>query len=267
MNRYLLAALAFLVMLPAKVSAEIIDLKVGLVRAGGQEYFVDLLEQSLRAQGHEVNIEVIGNMPQKRMIHMMQNDELSLTWLVKSKARDDKLVAVDVGITNGLIGHRILLIPQGTAAVYANVNSIEDFRQLDKSGVFGVNWFDVAVWKLNQLRFIEKDGDWQSTIYNQIAAKDRGIDYFSRGFFEVIEEAEKNPDLEIEPHLMFIYERDFQFYLSKHSSHYHKALKTSLEAARDSGLMDKLIKKHWALAFDTLKPQQRRIIMLKTPLQ
>jgi hypothetical protein len=252
-------------LLASRAYAEKIDLTIGLVRAGGQDYFVDLIEQSLKAQGHELTIKVIGNLPQKRIIHMMENNQLSLTWLIKNKERDAAFTPIDINITNGLIGHRFLLIPPAQGNDYNTVKSLEDFRKLNKTGAFGSGWFDVAVWTHNNLRYIEKDGDWQATIYGQIAAGNRGVDYFSRGFFEIVDEAENHPELLIEPRLMLVYERDFQYYLSRQAQQYQSLLKASIEAAKQSGLMDRLIKKHWAKAFETLRPTERTLIPLATP--
>ncbi len=246
-------------------SADTVTLNVGLVRAGGQDYFVDLLESSLKAAGHEVHINVLGNLPQKRMLYMMEQGKLSLTWLVQSAERDATMNPVEVGITNGLIGHRILLIPQGDQARYDGVDTLEAFRNLQLTGVFGKNWFDVAVWRHNNLPYQERDGGWQQKIYRQLAARDRGVHYFSRGFFEVVEEAKAHPYLDIEQKLMLVYDRDFRFYLSEQGKRYKPVLEASLLAAKRSGLMDRLVKKHWAEAFEVLKPESRQVIPLSVP--
>jgi len=246
-------------------NAEKISLDIGLIRAGGQNYFVDLLDQSLKAQGHEVTIKIIGKLPQKRMLYMLQNNQLSLTWLVQSQQRDDTMPSVKVGLTNGLIGHRILLIPEGSQPIYDSVNTLEDFRNLKLTGVFGKGWFDVAVWRQNKLNLIEQDGGWQTKVYRQISSKSRGVDYFSRGFFEILDEAREHPFLDVEQRLMFVYNRDFRFYLSESGSQYSAIIEKSLKAAKASGLMDKLVQKHWSEAFTVLNPGKRIKIPLQSP--
>lgn len=247
------------------VLADTVSLSIGLIRAGGQDYFVDLLEQSLLAAGHQPDIEVKGNLPQKRMLHMIAHNQLSLTWLVQSDERDRIYVPVEVGITNGLIGHRILLISPGQESVYSQVKTLDDFRNLELTGVFGSGWFDVHVWKHNQLRFVEKDGGWQSKVYRQIASRDRGVDYFSRGFFEVLDEARAHPEVVIEPRLMLVYDRDFRFYLSRDAARYKLILEDALRKAKASGLMQRLMEKHWADAFALLKPGSRLQLRLQNP--
>lgn len=245
--------------------AEPVALRVALMPAGGQQYFVDLLQQSLTAAGHEVKIEILPDIPQKRLVLMLEESVLSLAWLVQSPERDATLIPVEVGITQGLIGHRILLIPKGDQYKYQRVDSLDSFRQLGLTGAFGKGWFDVDVWRHNHLKYEEQDGDWQAKVYAQVAARDRGVHYFSRGFFEILEEANAHPELDIEPRLMLVYPRDFRFYLSKDAKRYKGILEASLIASEKNGLMDQLIRKHWSEAFEVLKPNERVQIPLDVP--
>jgi len=256
-----------LLFISSTVFSETIELKLGLVRSGGQQYFVELLKQSLEAKGHDVSINIIGSLPQKRIIRMLEDNELSLTWLLQSKERDKRYIPLELGITNGLIGNRVLLIPKGQNSVYAKVQNLEQFRALDKVGVFGSGWFDVDIWKFNQLKFIAKKRGWQKKVYNQIAEGSRGVDYFSRGVFEIVDEAKGHPYLDIEPHLLLIYDRDFRFYLSQSASHYKGLLVEALTEAKQNGLMTRLIREQWAESFNALNLEDRVQILLKTPPQ
>ncbi len=186
---------------------------------GTHVYYHDLLQQSLEASGIDIEIKstqslpTIGHVPQKRAVSMLQNDQLSILWRMQSRERDKHYTPVEVGITNNLIGHRILLIPRGKQPVYDKINNLEDLRNAGLVGGFGINWFDARVWKKNKLKYQEVDGEWRH-IYPMVASKNRGIDYFSRGFNEIMLEIKLRPDLEIEKRLMLIYDRDFRFYLS-----------------------------------------------------
>ncbi|OZG75208.1 hypothetical protein BTA51_02145 [Hahella sp. CCB-MM4] len=260
-----LVLLPCLIMLLSRtVMAEKVELMIGLTTSGGGHYFVDLLEQSLKAQGYDVSLRVIEELPQSRVVYMVTHGDLSLTWLLQTKERDESLVPVHVGLTNGLIGHRVLLIPPEAQSLYDQVNSLADFRTLGKVGVFGKDWFDVKVWKYNQLKYFEREGSWEKA-YKQVASGNRGVDYFSRGIFEVVEEADQHPYLKIEEHLLFVYDRDFLFYLSSSAAHYKQIIEESLIAARDSGLMQALINKHWETSFDRLALDKRVRLNLNTP--
>lgn len=153
------AVLIFIsIWLSSSVWAAKVDLNNAELKAGGQEYFTELLQKSLIEAGHKVSINNLGRLPQKRMALMLQTGELSLLLLVQSAERDKKYIPVEIGLTNGLIGHRILLIPKGQQSVYDAVTNLDDFRKIGKVGAFGRGWFDVKVWQFNQLKYLERQG-------------------------------------------------------------------------------------------------------------
>ena len=156
------------------------------------------------------------------------------------------------------------MIPAGQDNIYSQIKTLEDFKALGKVGAFGENWFDIKVWIENNLPYTVVDGEWRN-IYDMLAKGDRGIDYFSRGFNEVVVEAEAHPDLEIESHLMFIYDRDFRFYLSQPNAELKDVIEDALLQAQDNGLMAELIRKYWANDFSKLNFAGRVKIELDTP--
>ncbi len=262
----ILSILIFILFAVPAVYGETVNLKIGAVRAGGQQYFVELLKQAVTAQGHDLNMEVFNKLPQKRILYMLKHGALSTAWFLRKKEKDDKFAFVNVGITNGLIGHRILFIGKGRQQEYDTVKTLEDFRNLGKVGAFGRSWYDVDVWKHNNLTYIERDGAWRNKIYRQIGAGNRGVDYFSRGFFEIAGEyKEHGKHVDIEQRLVLIYDRDFVYYLSKPAEKYKALLEKALINARETGLMDKLMKQNLSESFDTIDLSKRIKIHLKNP--
>jgi len=248
------------------VLGETIELNVGVVRAGGQNYFVALLKEAIIAKGHNAKINVFDKLPQKRIVYMLKRGELSTSWFLRKKEKDKQFSFVNVKLTNGLIGHRILFIGKGRQQEYDTVNTLEDFRKLNKVGAFGRNWYDVDVWKYNNLKYIERDGAWRPKIYKQIGAGNRGVNYFSRGYFEIVGEYKTyNQYVDIEQRLALIYDRDFVYYLSKPAEKYKKILEEALVNARETGLMDRLMKKHMAESFDAIDLSKRVKIHMKNP--
>lgn len=227
-------------------------------------YFQELLQKSIESAGHKIKINLLGEMSQLRIVKMLDSNRISLRWLLQTEKRDKKYTPVEVGITNALIGHRVLFIPKGQQAIYSKVKTLQDFKKLGKIGAFGKNWYDVKVWKANGMEYYEQDGEWR-TIYKMLSKGNRGIDYFSRGVNEILDEAKLHPYLDIEKKLMFIYDRDYRFYLSKTASKYKKILEDSLQKAKESGLMDKLVKKYWGSQLKILDFYNRTKIYLKTP--
>jgi hypothetical protein len=243
---------------------ERIVIRIATVDDAPYAFYHELLSTALKEAGYDAEVVPSVPVPQKRALYMLDNDEISLHWMVASAERDAAYVPVNVGLTNGLIGNRILFIPQGAQAIYDKVRTLDDFRNLGKVGGFGKNWFDVNVWKANNLKYYEVDGDW-TVIYNMVAVGGRGIDYFSRGMNEIVAESKAHGNLEIEKNLVLVYDRDFKFYLGKSGAAYKDVIETALKKAKASGLIDRLIRKHWAADFTALNFDKRIKIILKTP--
>lgn len=250
---------------PPAVSAERITLRVAAYEDNSHHYYHELLINSLEAVDCQTTLVIpAAHLPQKRAVKMLENGELSLLWLIQTADRDKRYMPVNVGLTNGLIGHRILLIPKNQQVIYSAVRSLEDFRALNKTGGFGKDWFDIKVWEANHLKYAVHDGEWRR-LYKMIAAGNRGIDYFSRGFTEVLAEAKRHPYLDIEQRLVLIYHRDFVFYLGQSARRHKDIIEKALARSKETGLMDRLIRRHWGSDFQGLKFDQRVKINLKTP--
>lgn len=227
-------------------------------------YYEELLRRSLEAAGHRIRLEFTESLPQKRAVEMLERGEISLYPLLETAERDEKFVPVRVDLVGGLLGHRVLLVPSGRSAVYAGVNSLEDFRRLGAVGSLGEDWFDCRVWESNGLPYLAVSGDWRS-IYEMLERGDRGIDYFSRGVTEIVEDAKGHPGLEIEPRLVLFYDRDARFYLSRSAAVYRDVIESALREAEESGLMDEIIRKYWGEDLRALGYDERLKIRLDTP--
>lgn len=231
---------------------------------GGHTFYHELLYESLIQNGYQVEIRSPSkHIPQKRVVKMVESGALSLTWLLPTSERDKRFVPIDIPLTNGLIGKRILLIPPALQAQFNEINTLDELIQSGLVAGLGVNWFDVEVWQANQLPVYQEDGEWRS-LYWRLESEGE-VNYFPRGLNEVLAEAEMNPHLSIEQHLMIEYERDFFFYLSPEYAHYQQPLQESLRKAKSSGLLESLVMKHWGKTFDVVKPEERVVIKLSLP--
>ena len=152
--------------------------------------------------------------------------------------------------------------------MFQTVTDLVSLQKTGKSGGFGENWFDISVWERNGLGYRVVPGEWRK-IYkilpNPLRRERSGIDYFSRGSLEIAQEAVMYPDLAIEPYLLLVYQRDFKFYLAKERSELAAILESALAHARDIGLMDRLIEKHFGSLLHGLNLQNRTRIELETP--
>ncbi|MFC4159270.1 hypothetical protein [Chitinimonas lacunae] len=197
----------------------------------------------------------------KRQYLALEQGKVSLLWLLPSRERDQRHARVNEPLTFGLIGQRVLLIPPGNAPIYAKVQTLDDFRALGVVAGLGAGWVDTRIWQANHLPFNEHPGDW-TQIYRLVASRQRGIDYFPRGAVEVLGEAHRHPELEIEPHLLLDYHTDFYFYLHRNQAPLKPVLEAALAQARRSGLMQQLFNKYHQDIANRLHLSKRRVIDL-----
>ncbi|WP_281560018.1 hypothetical protein [Thalassomonas sp. RHCl1] len=227
-------------------------------------FYSDLLQQALALNGYQAKIDFIGNLSYLRQVNYLKHGKIDLIWRLGTHERDLAFKRVDVGLTNGMIGQRIFLIPKGDQWKFDRINNLADFIKHKLTGGFGEKWFDIEIWKYNQLPYVEIPGD-NNKIYPMLASKRRNIDYLSRGMNEVIGDAKLYPDLEIEQRLLFIYQRDIYFYLGPSAIQYHSILEHSLRLAEKTGLIKTLIHKHWGNIDNLLQLDQRQRIHLQMP--
>jgi len=267
MNRIIFYLITFF-LLPVTVFSDSLTIHMPIVEDSPTQhkFYHELLESALTAKGHTPKI-IAREMPQTRIKRGLDKGALSVYWMVESKERNEKYLPIEVGITNGLIGKRVLFIKKGDQHRYDKVKTLDDFRNLKLVGGMGKNWFDVNVWKANSLEYVEQPGNWKS-IFKMIP-KGRTYNYFSRGLNEIIAESKQNPDLAIEKNLVLIYDRDFRFYLSKAGENagrkYFNVISDALKAAQSDGLIEKLVRKYWASDFETLNFDRRKKLKLETP--
>ncbi|WP_394125551.1 hypothetical protein [Vibrio hepatarius] len=231
---------------------------------GGHEFYHELLYEALTREGYKVRIEIPSeHIPQKRVIKMVQGDKLSMTWLLSTPERDGRYVSVDVPLTNGLIGKRVLLIPPDLQPKFDAIETIDELRDSKLVAGMGVNWFDVDVWNNNQLSVYLEDGEWRS-LYDKLSV-DGDVNYFPRGINEIGAEAAMNRHLAIEKRLLLVYEKDFKFYLSPSMAQYKTEIESALKQAKQDGLIDQLVEKYWGASYKTLNPTERVVIKLTLP--
>lgn len=244
-----------------------LELRIAVVSDGRADYFVRLLEESLKLIKQPYHIQYVKDIPARRMWWMLGRGEINLFYGMQSKEKDSdtQLVAVRNALTNGLVGQRVLLIRRSDAPVFAQVKSVGDLQRTGLIAGFGAGWGDTKVWKTYDLPLYEHAAPW-TTIYAMVAAGNRHVDYLPRGVIEVMNEARSHPELVVEQHLLLEYQADFGFYLSPSAASYRPIIERALRAAEASGLKARLIDEAFGADIKALALNRRlRLRLPATP--
>ena len=109
--RLLLRLMSLIVVIAsAPATGADIQLRIGHRDDGTFDYYHELLTASLTEWGHELTLIPVNNLPQKREVALFEEGHLDIVRLVGSRERDEKFHPVNVGITQGLLGQRVLLV-------------------------------------------------------------------------------------------------------------------------------------------------------------
>lgn len=247
--------------------AETIKLRVPDVST--TDYVVELVTSALEKTGRQVEFERIdADFNMARQMKLFETgDGLDLIWRGESPDLKQEYLEVDVDITDGLKGYRVMLIHPRDRDLYKGVTSLEEFQAIGTVAALGAGWNDVDVWQQNDLKLQEFKGVWNPEIYHLIALGGRGVDYFPRGITEIAGEAALHPDLLIEPHLGLVYANDFRFYVTKENAELHALLSEALKQAEQDGTLLEILKRANPDVYDPdkINIDGRTIIPLSMP--
>lgn len=226
------------------------------------DYLSDLLTQVLEADGYDVEIVKVSDVPTSRMEWMLEDGELSVMMLGETPPRSDRFLPVKVAMTDNLMTRRILFIPKGHQHHYNQVETLDDFRALGLVAGMGRSWRDFRIWLANNLPVFGVQGDWRR-LYDMVAFGDRGVDYLSRGAQEMASEWRQHPNLDVEQNLVLEYDGDHVLYVSPEEAELHRTLTRLMPEASRSGLIAALVEKHYPDVFEPpVNLKERRVISL-----
>ncbi|MEP1216873.1 MAG: hypothetical protein ABJM11_05320 [Marinobacter sp.] len=225
-------------------------------------YLSDLLTQVLEAEGYEVEIIKVSNVPMTRMERMLEDGQITAMMLGQTPHRSEHFLPVEVAMTDNLMNQRILFIPRDEQHRYNDVETLEDFRALGLMAGMGISWRDYGIWLANNLPVYGVPGDWRR-LYDMLAFGNRGIDYLPRGAQEMAKEWQEHPKLDVEQNLVLVYDTDHVLYISPEEADLHRLLSKLLPEASRSGLIGNLVEEHYP---EVLEPPvnltERRVISL-----
>ena len=205
-------------------------------------------------------------MPQQRAMTFLRNGRVDVFWMLPSQQYDREFVRIDVALTEGLIGQKVLLIRPQDQAKFDVIHSLQDLKESALTAGLSASWADAEIWRINGLKSKLYDWSWQE-IFRDLHDESSGIDYFPRGVNEVVSEIRFYPRLAIEQSLVLIYDRDLSFYVSHRNKNSETTalLKTAITKARQSGLIKRLVTEFWGTALTDVNFEERRQLLLSLP--
>lgn len=236
------------------------------VSSAHSHYFLTLLNTSLENNGSDLRAQPV-EMPASRAKKSLEQGRIDIINLLQSAERDHKFLPIKIGLTDGLIGKRVLLVPKDKSVLYQNIKTLEDFRDLKLTAGMGAKWFDVKVWEHNNLDVYKHSGDYR-LLYNMLAKGRSDLDYFSTGFNEVAVDDAKYSDLglEVEPNLLLVYQRDFIFYMRKNiDPAIYTEVSDALIRAKNQGEILEAVQQNWQRDFEKYHFSKRIQLQLETP--
>ncbi len=229
-----------------------------------QGYYLSLLRQALSDEGVEVRWRSLPAMSNERLQNMLENGDIEVYWFLRSAERDRRFLRVDVPLTDGMIGRRILMVRHEDREMFRNVTTLGGLRASGKVAALGKGWLDSQIWERNGLAWREMPTPVEQ-IYRLVAAGARKLDYFPRGVTEVAAESGIDAGLEPEPYLLLVYPQDFYFYVSTRNPVLFALLKNALKRAQERGLRAALFQREFGTDLDRLMLSRRREILLALP--
>lgn len=226
------------------------------------DYLSELLTHVLEADGYEVDIVKVSDVSPARLEWFLEQGMISVMMMGETGPRSDRFLPVRVPMTDNLMNQRILFIPKGQQHRYDHVKSLDDFRALGVVGGMGSSWLDYQIWLANKLPVVGMAGEWRR-LYNMVAVGNRGIDYLPRGAQEMAREWREHPNLDVEQHLVLVYDKDHVLYVSPREIELYQTLSRLMPEASRGGLIRTLAGKHYRAVFEPpINLAERRVIPL-----
>ncbi|WP_414830266.1 amino acid ABC transporter substrate-binding protein [Alteromonas sp. H39] len=199
----------------------------------------------------------------KALRQLRENREVNVVWSMTDSQREKDLLPIRIPIAKGLIGLRVFLINQQKRSAFAAVSSQQDLISL--APIQGEEWPDTKILQANGFNVLTvPDYPEAFSMLNQ----NRG-DFFPRSVIEVInelEEADRNPDIMLEPDLAIYYPTAMYFFVNRGDTTLARLIETGLRRALEDGSFDALFMSTHEEMLNRLNIPQRKIFKMDNPL-
>lgn len=228
-------------------SASELKARLGLLGAGPDvfAYEISVLKLALENCGEAVDLTINNlQMPQERALIELETGraDFNIFFTGFSANRENRFYQVDVPLTRGLLGHRILMTTERFLDDLASIRSLESLRQFAVIGS-GTGWPDTEILSSNGFHTVASDYE---SLWRMLAAE--RINTFNRGIHEAYVEHRQQssifPTLVVDPALMIRYRFDYMFYVRKQDEQLGKLIERGLRRAYETGAFMRHFENH-----------------------
>lgn len=199
----------------------------------------------------------------KALRQLKENREINVVWSMTDSQRERDLLPIRIPIAKGLIGLRVFLIHQQKKPKFTAVSSLNDLISL--TPIQGEEWPDTKILQANGFNVLTVP-DFPEAL--DMLNINRG-DFFPRSVIEVVhelEEAERNPDIVLEPGLAIYYPTAMYFFVNRGDTTLARLIETGLQRAIDDGSFDALFMSTHEDMLNRLNMPRRKIFKMDNPL-
>lgn len=264
----LLSGLLCLFFLGQVPQAHAATFRVGLLHGDAEifDYELSVIRLALaHAPGeHELEVVPMAETPQNRILAILRNDSAPINMFFSgySQEREQQLLQVDIPMTRGLLGFRLLVAKSGRVDELNGINNLEDLQQLRIGS--GIHWPENQMMSRSGLTL-------DTSVYRNLwpMLKYERFDVLHRGLQEVFTELEKpgREQLSVLPDVALAMHYDYFLYVARDRHDLHDIMLEGLENAYRNGAFIENFRSHPQIrtALDQGRLSERKLIWLDIP--
>jgi hypothetical protein len=214
---------------------------------------------------HELEVVPIENAPQNRIFAMLEGEHapIDLFFSGYSLEREKRLRQINIPLTRGLLGLRLLVAKSERVEEFSDTRSLEDLQKLRIGS--GIGWPENEVLIQNGLTL-------DTSLYRNLwrMLEFERFDVFQRGVNEVFTELGRpeHEQLSIVPGVALAMRYDYFLYVARERKELHDILLEGLENAYRNGSFIENFRSHPQIstALERAQLAKRRLIWLDSPV-
>lgn len=233
-------------------------------------FFLDVLNEALKAAdgNHSLRTyEVKYNQARTLLDLEAGQAAYNIYFTGHDKAREESLLQIDIPLTKGLLGTRVLFVHPNSAQ---KIDRVTSFNELKKFRfISGITWPDTEILRHNGLKVLTAPKD------NQLLMLIRNrVDIYPRGAMEWVKEWKEwkpyfnRKQVRLNTHIVLKYRADLFFYLSKSDIRRAAILRQGLERIMKNGVYERMFNgsQHMREALEAIMKHNPLVFELENPL-